>query len=114
MRVNSEIELKSYMEKLKIMDAEFAERIMPLIDERTMRIKSGQSVQNILNDVFTLKESQRKVRSLIKIATKAKAAIALKPCIIDYAVNFGLSGVEAQWKESLVANDDLAAPNFLS
>ena len=110
MRVNSEIELKSYMEKLKIMDAEFAERIMPLIDERTMRIKSGQSVQNILNDVFTLKESQRKVRSLIKIATKARAAIALKPCIIDYAVNFGLSGVEAQWKESLVANDDLAAP----
>ena len=110
MKVNSEIELKSYMEKLKIMDAEFAERIMPLIDERTMKIKAGQSVQNILNDVFTLKESQRKVRSLIKIATKAKAAIALKPCMIDYAVNFGLSGVEAQWKESLVANDDLAAP----
>ena len=45
---------------------------MPLIDECTMRIKSGQSVQNILNDVFTLKESQRKVGSLIKIATKAK------------------------------------------
>ena len=75
MRVNSEIELKSYMEKLKIMDAEFAERIMPLIDERTMRIKSGQSVQNILNDVFALKESQRKVRSLIKIATKARVQL---------------------------------------
>jgi hypothetical protein len=110
MKVNSETELKSYIEKLKIMDAEFAERIMPLIDERTMKIKAGQSVQSILNDVFTLKESQRKVRSLIKIATKAKAAITLKPCMIDYAVNFGLSGVEAQWKESLVANDDLAAP----
>jgi len=110
MRVNNEIELKSYLEKLKIMDAKYAERIMPLIDERAMRIKAGQSVQNILNDLFSLKESQRKVRSIIKIATKARAAITLKPCMIDYAVNFGLSGVEAQWKESLVANDDLAAP----
>jgi hypothetical protein len=110
MRVNNEIELKSYLEKLKIMDAKYAERIMPLIDERAMRIKAGQSVQNILNDLFSLKESQRKVRSIIKIATKARAAITLKPCMIDYAVNFGLNGVEAQWKESLVANDDLAAP----
>src|SRR6185437_3439933 len=95
MKVSSEIELKSYLERLKSMDTEFAEQIMPLIDERNMKIKSGQSVKKLLDELFTLKESQRKVRSLIKIAAKARAAVALKPCIIDYAVNFGLREVEA-------------------
>lgn len=110
MKVSSEIELKSYLERLKSMDTEFAEQIMPLIDERNMKIKSGQSVKKLLDELFTLKESQRKVRSLIKIAAKARAAVALKPCFIDYAVNFGLREVEAQWKQSLITNDDFAAP----
>lgn len=110
MRVNNQRELESYLDKLKSMESGFAERIVPLINERSMRIRSGQSINDILSKVFPLKESQRTVRRTIKMATKAKSAINLKPCVIDYAVNFGIRGVEAQWKERLITNDHLATP----
>jgi hypothetical protein len=113
MRVNNDIELKSYLEKLRSMNAEYAERITPLIDERNKGIKAGQPIKNILSDMFALKESQRRVRHMIKTATKARAAIDLKPCIIDHVVNYGIRRIESQWKENLMANDDLAAPIFL-
>ena len=113
MRVNNDIELKSYLEKLRSMNAEYAERITPLIDERNKGIKAGQPIKNILSDMFALKESQRRVRHMIKTATKAKAAIDLKPCIIDHVVNYDIRRIESQWKENLMANDDLAAPIFL-
>ena len=113
MRVNNDIELESYLEKLRFMNAEYAERITPLIDERNKGIKAGQPIKNILSDMFALKESQRRVRHMIKTATKARAAIDLKPCIIDHVVNYGIRRIESQWKENLMANDDLAAPIFL-
>lgn len=113
-KVNNENELKSYLQRLKTMDAQFAERITPLIDERASRIKAGQPITDILSNLFKLKESQRKVRRMIKIATKARATITLKPCIIDQVVNFGLTRIEAQWKDNILVNDDLAAPIFLT
>jgi hypothetical protein len=110
MRVNNETELESYLNRLKEMDSGFAERIVPLINERSRRIRSGQSINDILDKVFPLKESQRTVRRTIKTANKARSAINLKPCMIDYAVNFGMCGVEAQWREGLITNDHLATP----
>ena len=109
-RVNNEIELESYLNRLKEMDSGFAERIVPLINERSRRIRSGQSINDILNKVFPLKESQRTLRRTIKTANKARSAINLKPCMIDYAVNFGMCGVEAQWRDGLITNDHLAMP----
>jgi SMC interacting uncharacterized protein involved in chromosome segregation len=109
-RVNNEIELESYLNRLKEMDSGFAERIVPLINERSRRIRSGQSINDILNKVFPLKESQRTLRRTIKTANKARSAINLKPCMIDYAVNFGMCGVEAQWRDGLITNDHLATP----
>jgi hypothetical protein len=113
-RVNNEKELESYLDKLKGMDSGFAERIVPLIGERTMRIRSGQSINDILSEVFPLKESQRTIRRTIKTVNKARSAINLKPCMIDYAVNFGMNGVEAQWRAGLITNDHLATPVSLT
>jgi hypothetical protein len=109
-RVNDEKELESYLDRLKGMDSGFTERIAPLINERSMRIRSAQSINDILNELFPLKESQRTVRRTIKMATKARSAINLKPCMIDYTVNFGMSGIEAQWRERLTTNNHLATP----
>ncbi len=60
------------------MNAEYAERITPLIDERNKGIKAGQPIKNILSDMFALKESQRRVRHMIKTATKAESRNRLK------------------------------------
>jgi len=109
-KVNDEKELESYLDRLKGMDSGFTERIAPLINERSMRIRSAQSINDILNELFPLKESQRTVRRTIKMATKARSAINLKPCMIDYTVNFGMSGIEAQWRKRLITNNHLATP----
>jgi hypothetical protein len=36
------------------------------------------------------------------------------PCIIDYAVNFGLVNTELQWKQNLLKNDRFDIPLTLS
>jgi hypothetical protein len=46
----------------------------------------------------------------LKISDKVIKATTLKPCIIDYAVNFGLGNTENMWRNTLIQNDDLATP----
>jgi hypothetical protein len=70
-------------------------------------------MKDILDELDVLKQEQRNTRQLLKISDKVIKASALKPCIIDYAVNFGLKNTENIWRNNLIRNDDLAMPIFM-
>jgi hypothetical protein len=99
-----------YLESLKQKEAEYMNKIEPIIKERTDRLKAGMSIDALLSDLFRLKEDQRKIRQLIKVAFKVKNAVDMSPCFVDYVVNFGMADTEVQWREHLLKYDNLAAP----
>ena len=80
------------------------------MQERKIRYESGKPSDDLLSRLFVLKERQREVRRLIKVAHKAINALGVRACIIDYAVNFGLSDRERLWRSSLTSNDSLSKP----
>jgi hypothetical protein len=41
---------------------------------------------------------------------KVVNAIELRPCIVDYAINYGIKDVESIWKLALQNNGDLFSP----
>jgi hypothetical protein len=81
--------------------------IMPLIRERNILIEKNLPIDSLLNKIFTIKERQRQVRDLITKTKKVISAVELKPCIIDYVVNFGLKEVNIIWRSALHKDDDL-------
>lgn len=99
-----------YLESLKQKEAEYKNKIKPIIKERTIRLKAGMPIDLLLSDLFRLKEEQRKIRQFIKLAFKVKNAVEMSPCFIDHVVNFGMIDTEVQWREHLLKNDNLAAP----
>jgi hypothetical protein len=100
----------SYIEVLKQRQAEYWNKIKPLLEERKQLIKAQKPLEKFLSDLFKLKEDQRKLRRMIKISEKVHCAIKLSPCFIDYAINFGIRNAETQWRENLVRNNNLALP----
>jgi hypothetical protein len=109
-QLTKQSDIVPYLESLKQKDAEYRNKIMPMIAERNHRIKSGGSIHNVLEDLFNLKEEQRKIRRIIKMTKKVKNAVNMSPCFVDYAVNFGLANTEIQWRENLLSNNNLASP----
>jgi hypothetical protein len=51
---------------------------------------------------------------MIKIAEKVKNSLQIKPCFLDYGINFGMRNVESQWRQSLIKNDNLTLPSVLN
>jgi hypothetical protein len=99
-----------YAEHLRIALSNFNAKVAPLLSKRTDLAKDGQDLQGVLNELAVLKQEQRNTRQLLKISDKVIKATTLKPCIIDYAVNFGLENTENMWRNTLIQNDDLATP----
>jgi hypothetical protein len=99
-----------YLESLKQKETEYMNKIEPIIKERTDRLKASMSIDVLLSDLFRLKEDQRKIRQLIKVASKVKNAVDMSPCFVDYVVNFGMADTEVQWREHLSKNCNLADP----
>lgn len=99
-----------YAEQLRITLSNFNTNVAPLLSKRADLAKDGQDIQDILKELAVLKQEQRNARQLLKISDKVLRASTLKPCIIDYAVNFGLKNTESMWRNSLIENDDLAKP----
>ena len=99
-----------YAEQLRITLSNFNTNVAPLLSKRADLAKDGQDIQDILRELAVLKQEQRNARQLLKISDKVLRASTLKPCIIDYAVNFGLKNTESMWRNSLIENDDLAKP----
>ena len=110
-QLTEQSDVMPYLESLRQKDAEFEGKIKPLIEERNRRVKYGESIQTILSDLFSLKEEQRKIRRLIKITLKVKNVVEMSPCIVDYAVNFGVANTQIQWRKHLLnSRNSLAAP----
>jgi hypothetical protein len=109
-QLTKQSDIAPYLESLKQKDAEYRNKIIPIIAERNHRIKSGGSIQTLLKDLFILKEEQRTIRRIIKMTQKVKNAINMSPCFVDYAVNFGVANTEIQWRENLLNNSNLASP----
>jgi len=48
--------------------------------------------------------------SSLKVSENVRNATNLAPCIVDYAVNFGIRNMETQWRKNLLENDDFKPP----
>ena len=79
-----------------------------------MVYRDGEQLSELLRDLFTYKQEQRKIKQLQKNVQKSRNALKLKPCIIDYAVNLGIKQIEHEWSEKLVSNNDLTKPVYIN
>jgi hypothetical protein len=103
-----------YMQKLRLEDSVRSAKIRPLLIKRDKLIRQGNSIDRTLSELILLKEEQRKIHRMIKVVEKAKNCLHVKPCMIDYGVNFGLKSVEKLWRQNLIRNDNLMLPAVLS
>lgn len=108
------VEVVKYAELLRNTQSNFNSKVVPLLSKRAELAKHGHDIQDVLNELAILKQEQRNTRRLLKISDKVIKASTLKPCIVDYAVNFGLENSEDMWRRNLVQNDNLAMPIMMS
>ena len=92
----------------------YQDKIKPLISKRNQIYDDSNSLAALLNELFYLKNEQRKLKTIIKTAEKSNNALTLKPCIIDYIVNFGMEKVSDKWSYNLVKNKDFTAPVLMN
>jgi hypothetical protein len=81
---------------------------------RTELAKANSSLRGILEELCQLKIEQRRIRREIEIIEKATKILNLSPCILDYAVNFGMVDTEKQWCRYLLENGNLASPIYFN
>ena len=107
-------EVVDYLQKVRTEYSIRSREIKPLLVKRNRLVEEGKSIEAILPQIFLLKEQQRKIRSMIKIGEKVKNSLQIKPCFLDYGINFGMRNVESQWRQSLIKNDSLMLPSVLN
>jgi hypothetical protein len=103
-------EIKKFLETMHDTVEKHRSTIMPLIKERDRLIKKNQPIEQHLEKIFAIKESQRTIRTLMRKMKKVVNAIELRPCIVDYAINYGIKDVESIWQLALQQNVDLFSP----
>jgi hypothetical protein len=116
LQLKNQDEVVVYLQRLNERHDDYKDKITPIIEERSKIVKSknNEQIKSILSDLFSLKQEQREIRRLIKIANKVNNALELRPSIIDYAINFGIAETEMQWRNNLLTKDNLAAPIIIS
>jgi hypothetical protein len=116
LQLSNQDQVALYLQQLKQRANDYKHKIIPIIEKRSKIVKSknNEQIKYTLSDLFSLKEQQREIRRLIKIASKVNNALRLRPSIIDYAINFGVAETELQWRNNLITNDNLAAPIVIS
>lgn len=112
--LSKEADIANYIDVLIQRNLDYKNKIDPLIAERAHLIRAGKSIDSVLSNLFRLKQEQRRIRHLIRVAKKVTNAIETKPSIIDYAINFGVVNTEVLWRRNLLKNDSLAAPLNMS
>jgi hypothetical protein len=110
LHLDKQSDIAKYIETLELKESRYKDKIRSLIVDRDKKVKGGFQVNDTLSSLFILKQDQRRLRMLIKIAHKASSAVSIRPSIIDYAVNFGLENTELQWRHNLLNNDELSKP----
>ena len=93
---------------------DFENKIKPLVSKRKLVYKDKDVLKNLLDDLLHYKKEQRNLKSLINNVEKSNNALTLKPCIIDYVVNFGMDSISNMWSSSLIKNNDFASPLILN
>lgn len=99
-----------YLRTLRAEDFAMSREIRPLLEERNLLVNEGQPIDEILSKLFRLKEQQRKIHSMIKIVEKVRNSLQIKPCFLDYGINFGVKNTEANWRNNLIKNNNLMLP----
>lgn len=112
-QMKGEAEVVNYLQKLRTEDSARSKEIRPLLMERDGLIAQGQPIAGVLSRLFSVKEQQRKIHSMIKVVEKVKKSLQIKPCFLDYGINFGLREIELQWRQNLMGNDNLMLPSIL-
>lgn len=112
-QMKGEVEVVNYLQKLRTEDSAKSKEIRPLLMERNRLIDEGQPIEGVLSRLFSVKEQQRKIHSMSKVVEKVKNSLQIKPCFLDYGINFGIRDVELQWRQSLIENDNLMLPSVL-
>ncbi|MDQ4013218.1 MAG: hypothetical protein M3146_05765, partial [Thermoproteota archaeon] len=103
-----------YLRTLTAEDFAMSREIRPLLEERNLLAKEGQPIDEILSKLFKLKEQQRKIHSMIKVVEKVRNSLQIKPCFLDYGINFGVKNTEANWRNNLIKNNNLMLPLHLT
>lgn len=103
-----------YLRTLRAEDFAMSREIRPLLEERNLLVNEGQPIDEILSKLFRLKEQQRKIHSMIKIVEKVRNSLQIKPCFLDYGINFGVKNTEANWRNNLIKNNNLMLPLHLT
>jgi hypothetical protein len=103
-----------YLRTLRAEDFAMCREIRPMLEERNLRVNEGQPVDEILSKLFKLKERQRKIHSMIKVVEKVRNSLQIKPCFLDYGINFGVKNTEANWRNNLIKNNNLMLPLHLT
>jgi hypothetical protein len=83
-------------------------RMLPLLIKRHSTITNRESKDEILSQIFAIKQEQRRIRGMISSKTKAQNISKLAPCFVDYAVNFGMKSTEKVWTNHLLQDGRLA------
>ena len=99
-----------YLRTLRAEDFAMSREIRPMLEERNLLVNEGQPIDEILSKLFRLKERQRKIHSMIKIVEKVRNSLQIKPCFLDYGINFGVKNTEANWRNNLIKNNNLMLP----
>jgi len=113
-KLKQKSDVSEYLRTLKAEDFARSKEIKPLLEERNRLINDSQPIDEILLRLFDLKEQQRKIRSMIKVVEKARNSLQIKPCFLDYGINFGMKNTEALWRQNLIKNDNLMLPLILT
>ena len=107
-------EAERRLKELRSRNNEYERRIRDLVIKRTELVRANSSLCGILEDLFQLKEEQRRIRRDIEIIEKATKIYNLSPCILDYAVNLGMIDTEKQWCRHLLENGNLSSPVYFN
>ena len=113
-KLKQKSDVSDYLRTLKAEDFARSKEIKPLLEERNRLINDSQPIDEILSRLFDLKEQQRKIHSMIKVVEKVRNSLQIKPCFLDYGINFGMKNTEALWRQNLVKNDNLMLPLILT
>lgn len=113
-KLKQKSDVTDYLRTLKAEDFARSKEIKPLLEERNRLINDSQPIDEILSRLFDLKEQQREIHSMIKVVEKVRNSLQIKPCFLDYGINFGMKNTEALWRQNLVKNDNLMLPLILT
>ena len=103
-----------YLRTLRAEDFAMSREIRPMLEERNLLVNEGQPIDEILSKLFKLKERQRNIHSMIKVVEKVRNSLQIKPCFLDYGINFGVKNTEANWRNNLIKNNNLMLPLHLT